>query len=381
MKFLMVMITIGVLGSAAAPVRGEEKSAMWMYIGTSSGKKSEGIYVVGLDAATGKFAGAPQLAAKARRATFLAIHPQQRWLYAVDEVENADGMKTGAVMAYDIDATTGMLREKNHQSSGGKGPCFVSIDQAGKNALVANYSSGVVAVLPIGDDGTLRPPSAVVQHEGKGKDPKRQEGPHAHSFYNDPTGQWALAADLGIDKVMISKLDAEKGTLTAQGSGDVPAGAGPRHLAFGKGGKFCYVINELASTVTVFGWDAAAGKLENLQTVSALPEGVATKTYSAEILLHPSGRYLYASNRGHDSIAVFTIDEASGKIALKGNVPCGGKWPRNFGIDPTGRWLVVAHERSDSVTVFDIDAATGNLRQTGEKIEVGSPMCVRFLLR
>jgi 6-phosphogluconolactonase len=369
-------------GAGADVAREAEGASMttWMYVGTHAGKKSEGIYVMRLNAETGKV-GPATLAVKAPAASFVVIHPNGKFLYAVNEVRDPQGKKAGAVCAYAIDRKTGLLTELNHQPCGGMGPCFVGLDHEGKCALVANYGSGSVAVIRIGDDGKLLEPvpAGRVQHQGKSVNPKRQEGPHAHSFFMDPTNTFALAPDLGMDRVMIYKLDASSGTLEAHGSGATAAGAGPRHLAFGKDGKFCYVIDEMGNTVTVFNWEAQKGELHEAQTIGTLPEDFKGESYCSEVLVHPSGKFLYGANRGHDSITVFHIDPSTGRLTLQEQTPCGGHWPRNFGIDPSGKWLVVANEKSDSVVVFEVDPQTGGLRQTDQKIQIGAPMCVRFL--
>ena len=363
-----------------------QEGPMWMYVGTQSGPRSEGIYVMRFDPATGSLSK-PVLAAKANRAGFLAFHPNRRFLYAVNEVADAQGTKSGAVSAYAIDAATGKLTELNSEPSGGKGPCFVAIDHTGKNALVANYGDGVISVIPIAADGKLKPPSAVVQHEGppggKGPNEKRQAGPHAHSFNVDPGNRFALAADLGTDKVMIYRFDADSGKITPNDPpfAQVAPGAGPRHLAFGPGknGKFAYVINEMGNTVTVFAWDAQRGAMSEVQTIGTLPPDFTGSNTTAEVLVHPSGKFLYGSNRGHDSIAIFTIDPSTGKLQAHGHTKTGGKTPRNFGIDPTGKFLVAANQQSDNIVVFRIDESTGTLTATGTTAEVGTPTCVRFL--
>jgi 6-phosphogluconolactonase len=379
MRWWYGVVTVAVLAMSGW-AWGEESGPMWMYVGTQSGKKSEGIYVIRFDGATGKISE-PTLAVKAKSASFLALHPNGKFMYAVNEVSDAAGMKSGGVCSYAIDRTTGKLTEMNHQISGGKGPCFVGLDAEGKCALVANYGSGSVSVIGIGEDGKLLEPKAEgrAQHEGKSVDPKRQEGPHAHSFFCDPTNRFALAPDLGLDRVMIYRLDPTKGTLETHGFGATAPGAGPRHLAFGKGGRFCYVINEMGNTVSVFAWDAQGGALREEQTISTLPADFSGVSYCSEVLVHPSGKFLYGANRGHDSIAAFAIDPSSGRLTAREQFACGGHWPRNFGIDPSGKWLVVANEKSDSVVVFAIDLESGALRETGEKVEVGTPMCVRFL--
>jgi len=296
-------------------------------------------------------------------------------------VEDASKNKVGIVAAYSIDPTSGKLTELNQQTSGGKGPCFVGLDRDGTNAFVANYGDGVVSVIPIATDGSLGVPSSRVQHEGKGPNEKRQQGPHAHSFFVDPTNRFALAADLGIDKVMIYKLDAATGVITPNvpPTANVAPGAGPRHLAFAPSGKFVYVVNEIGNTVSAFKWDADHGAMEEFQTVTTLPDDFKEQNTTAEILVHRSGKFLYASNRGHDSIAVFSVDPASGKLTPQGQTPTGGKTPRNFNIDPSGKWLLAAHQNSDTIKVFSIDPSSGALTTTDHQIQVGSPTCIKFV--
>jgi 6-phosphogluconolactonase len=354
---------------------------MLVYIGTySAPNKSDGIYVARFDPATGTL-GEPELAAKANRASFLAIHPNRKFLYAVNEVEDANGTKSGAVCAFSIDAQSGKLVELNHQTSGGKGPCFVGLDRDGANAFVANYGDGVVSVIPIASDGSLAIPSARIQHEGKGPHEKRQQGPHAHSFFVDPTNRFALAVDLGIDKVMVYKLDAATGVITPNNppTANLAPGAGPRHLAFAPNGKHVYVVNEISNTVSAFNWDSHKGAMEEFQTITTLPDDFKEQNTTAQILVHRSGKFLYASNRGHDSIAVFAIDPTNGKLTAQGQTPTGGKHPRNFNMDPTGKWLLAANQNSDNVVVFSIDPSTGALTKTGKEIHVGLPTCVEFL--
>ncbi|MDB5304663.1 MAG: 6-phosphogluconolactonase, partial [Phycisphaerales bacterium] len=270
----------------------------------------------------------------------------------------------------------------NQQPPGGKGPCHVTVDDSGKNVLVANYGSGAVALLPAGDDGKLAPPASVHQHEGAVADAKRQGGPHAHCIEIDPTGRFALSCDLGLDKVFVYKLDADKHQLVPN---DPPFGvlsprSGPRHLAFHPGGRFVYVINEISLTVTAFSWDAQRGALAELQTISTLPKDAAPGDGStAEIAVHPSGKFLYGSNRGDDSLAVFTIDEQTGRLTAAGHTPTGGKTPRGFGIDPTGAFLIAGNQGSDSLVVFRIDPKTGALMPTGNTATVGAPVCVKFV--
>jgi 6-phosphogluconolactonase len=353
-----------------------------VYIGTYTGAKSKGIYVSRFDAATGKL-GTPQLAAETASPSFLAIHPGHRFLYAANEVGDFNGKKSGAVSAFSIDSTSGKLSALNQQPSGGDGPCHVSVDATGKSVLVANYGSGSVEVLPVRQDGSLDAPTTFVQHHGSSANPQRQEGPHAHFITTDAGNRFAVACDLGLDQVLVYKFDAANSSLVANAppSASVAPGSGPRHLAFHPGGRYAYVINEIKCTVAVFSYDANRGTLTELQTLSTLPDGESVKPdfSTAEIEAHPSGKFLYGSNRGHNTIVVFNVNEKTGKLTRVENVSTEGKTPRSFGIDPTGRYLLAANQDSDSVVVFRLDQATGRLTPTGGRVEVGAPVCVTFV--
>ena len=353
-----------------------------VYFGTYSGKLSKGIYRSELDLATGKLS-APVLAGEVVNPSFLAIAPNQKFLYAVGELDDVSGKKGGAVNAFAIDAATGDLKLLNQQSSVGGGPCHIVVDRTGKNALVANYGGGSAAVLPIHADGKLGEASSFVQHKGSSINPGNQSAPHAHSINVDATNRFAFVADLGLDKVLVYRLDPNKGTITANDppAASVEAGSGPRHFAFHPNGKSAYVINEIKLTVTAFQYDAEKGVLTPQQTITTLPEGVTDRKgmSTAEVQVHPSGRFLYGSNRGHHSIAIFSIDSTTGKLTAIGHQGDGIKTPRNFGIDPTGNYLLVANQDSDSVTVFRIDQTTGQLQATGSTVTVGTPVCVKFL--
>ncbi len=372
--------------SATSTARGAEPTGQFVWFGTYSGgpAKSEGIYVSRFDAATGKLT-APVLAAVAKNPSFLAVHPTLPVMYAVSEVADADGKPTGAVLSLAIDESTGTLESKNHQSSGGGGPCHISVDRTGQVALAANYGGGSVICLGLAADGSLEPvvagsPGGFIQHEGKGPNPQRQEGPHGHSINPTADGRFAIACDLGLDKVLIHALDVGKATLAAHGFGRGTPGAGPRHFAFHPNGRYGYAVNELDLTVTAFAFDPQAGTLKEVQTLSTLPADVTdTKGFStAEIVAHPGGRFLYASNRGHDSIAMYAVDGSTGRLTFLGAEPIRGKTPRNFAIDPSGKFLLAAGQNSHSVTVFAIDAETGKLSFTGQSLDVPSPVCIRF---
>jgi putative heme-binding domain-containing protein len=364
---------------AAAEEAGPPAGKSWVYVGTYTGKDSKGIYRCEFDSATGKLTE-PSLVAETVNPTFLALHPTGKFLYAVGEIGDFAGKKAGAVNAYAIDPKSGDLKLLNQQSSGGQGPCYVTTDKAGKHALVANYGGGSVAVLAIKDDGSLGEQTAFVQHQGSSVDKGRQEGPHAHSINLDKANKYAIAADLGLDKLLVYKYDAAKGTLTPN---DPPAmstapGAGPRHFSFAPDGKHAYACGEMNSTVMAMDWDAAKGVLKEIQALSTLPAPEKGNS-TAECLVHPSGKFVYVSNRGHDTIALFTVDPGTGKLTAVGDQGKGFKVPRNFNVDPTGKWMLVAGQDSNNVCVFEIDQNNGKLKATENVVKVGMPVCVKFL--
>jgi 6-phosphogluconolactonase len=349
---------------------------MLVYIGTYSKRGSKGIYVYRMDAKSGTLTPVGDIGGSVENPSFLALHPSGRFLYAACESSG------GAVAAFALDPVTGIPTLLNQQSAQGNGTCHVSIDHKGKVALAANYGSGSVAALPIEPDGKLLPATAFIQHTGPSRaNPSRQEGPHAHSINADKKDRFAVAADLGLDKLLVYRLDAGKGTLTPNDppSTSTKPGAGPRHFAFHPNGKFGFVINELDSTVTSYRWDDVRGTLTEIQTITTLPEGFTGTSFPAEVAVHPSGKFLYGSNRGHDSIASFAIDSNSGKLQAITQTPSGGKNPRNFGITPSGDFLIAAHQDTDNLVVFRIDTRTGRITPTGQVIELPVPVCVRFL--
>jgi 6-phosphogluconolactonase len=352
-----------------------------LYVGTyTEGGRTDGIYLVRFDRRTGKLRRVGAVAAGANP-SFLAIHPNGRTLYAVNEVEKYDGKASGAVSAFAIANDTGALTRRNEQPSEGGAPCFVSVDRSGRVVLVANYAGGSVAALPIEADGSLAAPTHVAHHTGSGPNAERQEAPHAHCIVPDPSNRFALSADLGADRVFVYRLDLESKSLRRVESGDavMRAGAGPRHIAFHPTLPFVFVTNELDSTVATLRFDAERGALSPLDTRSTLPAGWKGTNYPADIHIASTGRTLYASNRGHNSIAVFSVAAATGALTLDQVVSTDGDWPRNFGLDPSGRWLLVANQKSDSVVVFARDQKTGRLTPTRERIALPSPVCLRFL--
>jgi 6-phosphogluconolactonase len=338
-------------------------------------QKGVGIYGYRFDSNSGKLEPMGVLG-EADRPSFLAIHPTQRYLYAVS------GAGGGTVTAFKIDASSGKLTPLNSVSSKGAGPCYVRVDSTGKNALVANYGGGSVAVMPIDTDGKLREASSFIQHSGTVADAKRQGGPHAHSINPSPDNRYVVAADLGLDKLLVYRFDPAAGTITPNEPpyAEVAPRSGPRHFTFHPNGKYAYVINEISCTVTAFNYDSTKGILKEIQTTSSLPKGVEVtdELSTAEVLVHPSGKFLYGSNRGHDTIAVFSIS-TQGTLTLVDNVSTQGKTPRNFGVDPTGSYLLALNQGSNNVVVFRIDKKTGKLSPTGQTVDAPGPMCVRFL--
>lgn len=352
-----------------------------VYIGTYTGDKSKGIYAYRFDSKTGQLTPLG-LAGEITNPSFLTIHPNSRFLYAVSETSMFEGQKTGAVSSFAINPETGMLTFLNRVASKGTSPCHLNVDKTGKFLAVANYGNGTVSSLPIGADGKLGEAVASIQHSGSSTNPTRQKGPHAHSVNFSHDNRFLVAADLGIDQVLVYKFDPGSGSLTANEPPfiKVAPGSGPRHFAFHPARNYGYVINELSSTVTAMSYDKQRGAFTELQTISTLPGGTPVPGNStAEVQVHPSGKFVYGSNRGHDSIAVFAVDVSKGTLKVEDHTPTQGQVPRNFGIDPTGSFLIAANQKSDNLVVFRIDKQTGRLTPAGQKLEVGAPVCVKFL--
>lgn len=365
MKFglSLLMAFSAVLSAQAADIT--------FYVGTyTKPGGSKGIYKYKLDSETGKMSG--DLAAESASPSFLAIRPDRKALYAVNEGGG------GSVSAFSMDESGG-LQPLNKQSSKGGGPAHIWIDKTGKSVLVANYGGGSVAALPVQEDGSLAEAVGFIQHTGSSVHPSRQKGPHAHAIYTDLASTRAYVCDLGLDKVLIYKFDATGATLAPNDppAAEVPPGSGPRHLAFDPNGKHAYVINELLNTVSVFTVDEKNGSLGIVETVPTLPEDNQVKNSTAEIFVHPSGKYVYGSNRGHGSIVAYARDEKTGKLTLIGHFPC-GKSPRGFAIDPKGQWLVVGDQDGNKLTSFKIDTATGKLEEKAQAEGIGAPVCVLF---
>ncbi len=342
--------------------------------------KGEGIYVYRLDPSSGEL----QFVSKTTgvvNPSYLAFDAAGTFLYAVNELKTYEGEATGTVSAFAVDRGTGTLALLNERCTGGTDPCHVTVDARRKHVLVANFMSGSVSVLPVRDDGSLGAACAFVQHHGSSVDPSRQAGPHAHSVTLDAANRFAFVPDLGLDKLMIYRFDAERGTLDANATPwlDSLPGAGPRHLSFHPDGRFAYLVNELDSTISVLSFDAGAGALHRLQTVRTLPDGFGGAGTCADIHVDPSGRFVYASNRGHDSIVIHRIDQGRGLLGYVGHEPTRGFTPRSFAIDAAGRFLLVANQDSDTIVAFRIDARTGMLEPTGHVANVPTPVCVTFL--
>jgi 6-phosphogluconolactonase len=371
MNCMIAMLCMNCL-SVAAPGPAD----VLVYVGTYTGRGSEGVYIYRLDSATGGLISVGKVTGLSNP-SFVALDPKGRFVYAVRE----GGGPAGAIVALARNQATNELTILNDQPSGGQGPCYVTVDREGRFVLAANYGSGSVALFPVAEDGRLQPASSVIQHEGSSINPSRQKGPHAHSIVLDPANRFAFAPDLGIDKIMIYRLDREHGKLVPN---DPPfamcePGSGPRHFTFHPDGKHAYVIQELSCTVTAFAYDADTGTLKTLQKISVLPADFKGTNTCADIHVHPSGRFLYGSNRGHNSIAGFAIDTQTGELRLLGHTPTQGKTPRNFAIDPSGTFLLAANQDSNNIVSFRINRQTGELTPTGQVCQVSMPVCVKMM--
>lgn len=353
----------------------KEGNTYLLYIGTYTDGDSEGIYLYKLDVTTGELVPV-STTSDIENPSYLAFDPKKRFLYAVAEVTDLNGKSTGAVNAYSVDQKSGALTFLNSQITEGGAPCYVHVDKSGKTVLVANYVGGNVASFPINENGHLGAASDVFVHKPAGKNDEKQQS-HAHCFVTDPQNNFALAADLGLDQIFVYKLD-ENGRLAPNEPHRIStkSGAGPRHLTFHPNGKYVYVINELNSTMSAFSYDKDAGILTELQTISTLPSDFKGESNCADVHVSPNGKFLYGSNRGHNSIVVYKIDQNTGKLNLVQHVSTQGNWPRNFTIDPSGRMLLVANQRSNDIFTYKIDSKSGKLKATGKQANVPSPVCL-----
>jgi 6-phosphogluconolactonase len=388
MMWLSLMLLLAAPGVARAQTQPTAGPAdvYWVYVGTYTdgrgSERSRGIYQMELDVRTGAL-DEPRLVAESSDPSFLAIHPNREFLYAVNESGEILGRRDGGVSAFAIDQSKGKLTLLNQQLSAGSGPCHLVVDRQGRNVLVANYGSGSVGCLPIERDGRLRPSTTKIQHRGQVADPRRQGGPHAHSINLDAANRFAFVADLGLDEMLIYAFDPARGRLTPHQPPftKVAPRSGPRHFAFHPEGRFGYVINEIARTVTAFAYDPDHGTLTEIQTISTVPADAGGRGSTAEVQVHPSGRFLYGSNRGHDSIAIFAIDQTTGRLNSVGFEPTQGKTPRNFAIDPTGSFFLAENQDSNTIVVFRIDPQAGTLKATGQTVKVGKPVCIKMMPR
>jgi 6-phosphogluconolactonase len=374
---------VGLARGSESFARHEESDGELLYVGTyTETGRADGIFLVRMDGSSGKLRQVGSVNAGANP-SFLAIHPNGRTLYAVNEVEKYNGKMSGAVSAFAIANGTGALTKIDEQASEDGSPCFVSVDRTGRVVLVANYVGGSVALLPIKPDGGLAPAAQVIQHTGRGPNAERQESPHAHCIVADPSNRFALAADLGADRVFVYRLDIDGKSLRRVESGEaiMRSGAGPRHIAFHPTLPLVFVANELDSTVAALRFDAERGTLSPLGVHSTVPVGWSGTNYPADIHVASSGRTLYVSNRGHNSLAVFSVTESTGALALDQVISTEGDWPRNFSLDPTGRWVLVANQRSNSIVVFRCDQVSGRLTATNQRLALPSPVCLRFRVR
>ena len=361
-------------------------SSIRFYVGTFTHAgndpvgRDEGIYLCNFDTESGKISKLWASRGVINPA-FLTLSADRKFLYSVNETHVFQGQPGGGVSAFSIDPASGELTFLNSQLSYGESPCFVSLDRSGKWLLLANYSGGNITVYPVLPEGSLGPKSEFIQHEGHGPNAERQEKAHAHSIQMDPTNRLALAADLGLDQVKLYELDLAVGKLKPHQPAAVqihPA-AGPRHLDFHPNGRWVYILNELDSTLVCADYSADQGTFRIMQTVSCLPEGYSGEKWAADVHVHPNGRFVYSSNRGHDSLAVFAIDPADGRVRLEQVISSGGAVPRNFAIEPGGEWLIAANQRGDNLVVYKINQQTGQLTPNGETLAVPAPVCVKFM--
>lgn len=354
--------------------------AQIMYVGTYTGGDTKGIYAYRFDKSTGKLAPLG-LMAETPNPTFLALDPSGKYLYAINEVNEFEGKTAGSVTAYSVNRATGKLTQLNQVSTGGPGPCAVAVDKTGKALFVANYAGGSFASFPIETGGKIGPMGTFIQDKGSSVDKSRQEGPHAHSVVVSPDNRFLLGGDLGLDHVRIFRVDAPAGKITPNDPpyATIRPGSGPRHLVFAPDGRHVYVVSEMASTVTAFDWNPQRGSLKEIQSVSALPSDFHGTSTAAEIQIDARGRHVYSSNRGNDTIAVFDVDPKTAKLTLVQNESTQGKTPRFFCLDPSGRYVIVGNQDTNSIVTYRVDARSGKLTPTGDKYELGKPVCFVFL--
>jgi 6-phosphogluconolactonase len=385
-KILLAALLFALVAPSAVandqPSQAARSKEAFVYIGTYTGGSSRGIYEFQMDLASGELK--PAGMTPSDNPSYLATDPARRFLFAVGEIGHFRGKQSGSVSAFIRNAENGALSPLNQQPSDGGAPCHLVVDPTGRNLFVANYVGGSVAVLPIAGDGRLRPASSFVQHVGSGPNRGRQEKAHAHGIALSPDNRFALVADLGTDRIYVYRFDAERGIITPNQPpwNSMAPGSGPRHIVFHPNGRFVYAVNELNSTITLMTYDAQHGRLESRQIVSTLPENATlpqTGNTCAELQIHPSGRFLYGSNRGNDSIAIFSIDPTTGRLTSVEFQPTGGHTPRGFAVDPAGKWLITGNQDSGNVVEFRIDSRTGRLMPSGIRVKVDMPVCVEII--
>jgi 6-phosphogluconolactonase len=387
-QFLLIFLAITVasvgqfqfIANAASDQMNSSKNDMLVFFGTYTSGASKGIYSYKFDCKNGSLTPLSSTDKEIKNPSFLAIHPDGKHLYAVSEVGQVNGKPGGTLWCYSINQKNGKLTFVNKQDTGGSGPCHVSLDHSGKVALAANYDSGSIASFALKEDGSIAEATSKIQHQGSSIDPDRQSGPHAHSINASPDNHYVLVADLGLDKILTYKLDPKNATLqTAEiPFSKTPDGGGPRHLFFHPNENYVYVCNEMKSSVSAYKYSSEDGSMSLIQTISTLPAEIKGNS-TAEIQIHQSGKFAYCSNRGHDSIAVFSIDEKTGKLSAQGHAKTLGSKPRHFCIDPSGSFIIACNQASDNIVIFKIDKESGALTQIGDTITLPSPVCVKFL--
>ncbi len=384
-RHLLAAGAAGILGAglpAATTIAADAAAPIFVYVGSytkdppgGGSNNPVGVSVFKFDPADGGLAPVQQV--HSANPSFLALHPSHRFLYVINEIDDYEGQKTGSVEAYAVDPKSGMITLLNRQSSGGPIPAHLAVDPSGRYLIVANYIGGNFVVLPIAADGRLGPISSELKDSGSGPDKARQEAPHPHDVVFDPAGHYIAAADLGIDKVQTFRLS--DGALARVSAASLAPGAGPRHIAFHSSGKVFYVVAELNATVTAFAYDPATGQIgKALQTISTEPSGYGGPHSTAEIIVHPSGKFLYASNRGYNSIIGYRIDPETSLLSVIGHAKKDVSFPRSFAIDPGGRWLYVANQKGDTIVQFAVNAQTGELTPTDHVTSSITPVAIVF---
>lgn len=351
----------------------------YLLVGTYTSGKSEGVYVYKFNSQNGDFSYV-STAKNVSNPSYLVVSPDEKHVFAVNENHNNE-QNGGEITSFSFDKKTGQLTQLNKQPSAGNDPCYISVDKSGKFVIAGNYSSGTASVLPVKKDGSLDAPVSVVQHEGSGVNSERQEGPHVHCTVLSKDNNYVFITDLGIDKIMIYSFDSKKGKLSPAPTPyiETEPGTGPRHFEFHPNNKFAYLLEELSGGISVYAYKGK-GQLDLLQNISALPPDYIGPVGSADIHVSTDGKFLYASNRGEsNTIAIFSINQQNGELTLVGHQSTMGKTPRNFNFDPSGNFLLAANQNSDNIVIFKRDKATGLLTDTGKRIEVGKPVCIKWI--